>query len=89
MHPLDYTLLAASVHELQQFWVPSKIEGVLMADENTLALNLRAVDRRGWLHISWHTVAARVCLGPYPERGEASEAFPIAKLANEKCATPR
>ena len=57
-----------------------------MADESTLALNLRTIDRRGWLHISWHAVAARVCLGPYPERGEASEAFPIAKLANTKYA---
>ena len=86
VEPIDWTTLSACCHEMQSLWVPSKVESVLMADESTLALRLRTFDRQGWLHISWHHTAARVCIGEAPGRGEASEAFPIAKLAHDKCA---
>lgn len=84
---LDYTALAACAHELREAWLPSKVESVVMADETTLALCLRSVARTGWLHVSWHPVAARVCVGEQPERGEASEAFPLGALVNAKCAS--
>ena len=66
--------------------MPAKVESVLMADETTLALCLRSAARTGWLHISWHPVAARVCVGEQPERGEAAEAYPFGALVNSKCA---
>ena len=87
---LDFTTILACCRELATLWVPSKVESVVMADESAMALSLRAIDRHGWLHVSWHPIAARVCLGAFPERGEAAELFPIAKAVKDRCrAAPR
>jgi hypothetical protein len=85
VHQLDYTCLAACCHELQQQWTPSKVESILMAEETTLSVCVRSISQRGWLHISWHHTAARVCMGMDPERGEAAEAYPFGKLMNTRC----
>lgn len=83
---LDYTQIAALASELQQ-WLPSKVQRVQLADPHTLALYIRAIDRQGWLHLSWHPRAARVCLGDDPEYIEASSLYPFAQLVRTKCAT--
>ena len=82
---LDYSALAACVAELQAKWVPSKVEEVAQPDAYTLSLRLRTPARQGWLHLSWHPTAARVCAGaPRPPRGGASEAFSFARAAEQQ-----
>ncbi|KAK9823179.1 hypothetical protein WJX72_000857 [[Myrmecia] bisecta] len=71
----DYTALVACVQELKAGWVPAKVEQVVQSDASTLCLLLRTVERKGWLHLSWHQAAGRLCTGPPPERGAAAEAF--------------
>lgn len=82
---IDYTQIVALTSELQQ-WLPSKVQRVQLADPHTLALYIRAIDRQGWLHLSWHPRAARVCLGNEPEYAEASSLYPFAQLVRTKCA---
>ncbi|CAD7704437.1 unnamed protein product, partial [Ostreobium quekettii] len=48
---------------------------VVQASKHTVALRLRRPDTQAWLHLSWHPVAARVCLGRPPSRGAPAEAF--------------
>lgn len=87
LDPLDYTQVVALQSELQQ-WLPSKVQRVQLADPHTLALYIRAIDRQGWLHLSWHPRAARVCLGDEPEHGDASSSYPFAQLVRTKCVAP-
>ncbi|NJN23647.1 MAG: hypothetical protein HC810_03640, partial [Acaryochloridaceae cyanobacterium RL_2_7] len=68
MQGVDYTTLVAACHELQAHWVPSKVEQVYQRDRYTLCLSLRTVSQRGWLTISWHPQAARLCMGDAPPR---------------------
>jgi hypothetical protein len=82
---LDYTLTLACQQELQQIWVPAKVQRTVLADPTTLALGIRTIDRQGWLFLSWHPVAARVCTGAAPDRGEASSSYPFAELARSRC----
>ncbi|KAF8058048.1 rqcH [Scenedesmus sp. PABB004] len=79
---VDYTALAACCHELSGAWVPSKVEEVVQPDRCTLALRLRTPLAQGWLHLSWHPVAARVCMGQPPPRGDVAEAFSFAAQAS-------
>lgn len=48
---------------------------VVQPDRYTLSLRLRTPLSQGWLHLSWHPLAARVCMGAPPVRGAVSEAF--------------
>ena len=147
----DYTLLAACVRELQERWVPAKVDQAVLGSATTLYLRLRAEaaapagtppaaapaappahaalaqpaaksgklkkraytaslqgatpaparepdaapaePARGsaagqapeiasaWLCASWHTWAARLCIGSPPGRGAASEAFSFGAQA--------
>lgn len=54
---------------------------VAQPDKHTLALRLRTPLGQSWLHLSWHPVAARVCMGGPPVRGAASEAYSFAEQA--------
>ncbi|KAI8474844.1 MAG: fibronectin-binding protein A N-terminus-domain-containing protein [Monoraphidium minutum] len=81
---LDYTALLACLEELRAQWVPSKVEEVVQPDAYTLSLRLRTPQRQGWLHLSWHPAAARVCAGGPPPRGAASEAFSFAAAADQQ-----
>ena len=143
----DYTLLAACVRELQERWIPAKVDQAVLGSPTTLYLRLRsgaaapappstppraapgavaalvatvqpasksgklkkkdflagrappAAEEQaaassdigpperaapatplpevasGWLALSWHTWAARICIGSSPSRGDAAEAF--------------
>lgn len=68
MQPVDFTTLAATCSELQKQWIPARIEQVYQRDRHTIALSLRTLKQRGWLAISWHPQAARICLGEPPPR---------------------
>ena len=68
MQPFDYTTLTAVHRELIKDWLPARIEQVYQRDRFTIYLSLRTIKQRGWLSISWHPEAARVCLGDAPPK---------------------
>ena len=68
MQPVDYTTLLALCHELRQSWLPARIEQVYQRDRHTLSFALRTLQHRGWLTLSWHPQAARLCLDNPPPR---------------------
>ena len=68
MQSVDFTTLAASCWELRQQWLPARLEQVYQRDRNEIAVALRTLEGRGWLTISWHPQAARICLGDAPPR---------------------
>ncbi|GAB4193023.1 MAG: NFACT RNA binding domain-containing protein [Coleofasciculaceae cyanobacterium] len=68
MQPVDFTTLTAACDELRSDWVPGRVEQVYQRDRYTIALCLRTLKRRGWLTISWHPQAARICLGAPPPK---------------------
>ncbi|MEB3227436.1 MAG: NFACT RNA binding domain-containing protein [Synechocystis sp.] len=68
MQPVDYTTLLALCHELRRDWLPARIEQVYQRDRHTLSLALRTLQDRGWLTLSWHPQAARLCLDQPPPR---------------------
>jgi len=68
MQPVDFTTLAAACSELSRDWIPARLEQVYQRDRYTILLALRTLERRGWLEISWHPQAARICIGTPPPR---------------------
>jgi predicted ribosome quality control (RQC) complex YloA/Tae2 family protein len=68
LQPVDYTTLMASCWELQTDWLPARLEQVYQRDRYTIVLGLRTLRQRGWLTLSWHPQAARVCIGESPPR---------------------
>jgi predicted ribosome quality control (RQC) complex YloA/Tae2 family protein len=68
MQSVDFTTLTAACAELRTQWLPARIEQVYQRDRTTIALALRTIDRRGWLTLCWHPVAARINLGDAPPR---------------------
>ncbi|MBW4517942.1 MAG: NFACT family protein [Timaviella obliquedivisa GSE-PSE-MK23-08B] len=68
MQPVDFTTLTAACTELRAEWLPARLEQVYQRDRHTLAIALRTLERRGWLTISWHPQAARVCMADAPPR---------------------
>ena len=69
----DYTALVASVSEIRAHALPTKVEVAVQPDAFTLVLGLRGLDGKRALHVSWHSDAARACLGPSPPRVHKSE----------------
>ena len=68
MQPVDYTTLIASCSELRSQWLPARLEQVYQRDRFTISLALRTIKKRGWLDISWHPQAARICISDPPPR---------------------
>ncbi len=68
MQPVDYTTLMSTCAELRQEWLPARLEQVYQRDRFTISLLLRTLKRKGWLDISWHPQAARMCIGDPPPR---------------------
>ncbi|NEQ37687.1 MAG: fibronectin/fibrinogen-binding protein [Okeania sp. SIO3I5] len=68
MQPVDYTTLMASCSELRSQWLPARLEQVYQRDRFTIAIALRTIKKRGWLDISWHPQAARICTSDPPPR---------------------
>lgn len=48
--------------------MPARLEQVYQRDRHTLCLGLRTMDKRGWLLLSWHPQAARLCISDPPPR---------------------
>jgi len=68
VQPVDFTTLTAACSELRAHWLPSRLEQVYQRDRYTIAVALRTLKQRGWLEISWHPQAARICIGDPPPR---------------------
>jgi predicted ribosome quality control (RQC) complex YloA/Tae2 family protein len=68
LQPVDFTTLTATCVEIRSAWLPARLEQVYQRDRYTLALALRTIEQRGWLTVSWHPQAARLCIGDSPPR---------------------
>lgn len=68
MQPVDFTTLTAIAAEVRAEWLPARLEQVYQRDRYTLFLGLRTFNRRGWLLLSWHPQASRLCLSAPPPR---------------------
>ncbi|MEG4109584.1 NFACT RNA binding domain-containing protein [Microcoleus sp. S13_C5] len=68
MQPVDFTTLTATCSELRTQWLPARLEQVYQRDRFTVSLALRTMKGRGWIDLSWHPVAARICVGDPPPR---------------------
>ncbi|MEG4326447.1 NFACT RNA binding domain-containing protein [Microcoleus sp. herbarium5] len=68
MQPVDFTTLTAACSELRAQWLPARLEQVYQRDLFTVSLALRTMKGRGWIDLSWHPVAARICVGDPPPR---------------------
>lgn len=75
MQPVDFTTLTAACAELRDRWLPARLEQVYQRDRYTIALCLRTLHGRGWLDISWHPQAARLCVGDPPPRSPDTFTF--------------
>jgi predicted ribosome quality control (RQC) complex YloA/Tae2 family protein len=65
---VDLTTLIALKGELWDQWIPARLEQVYQCDRFTVKLALRTLQKRGWLTLSWHPQAARLCMGNAPPR---------------------
>ncbi|MGB3240852.1 MAG: NFACT RNA binding domain-containing protein [Geitlerinemataceae cyanobacterium] len=68
MQPCDFTTLVAAAGELRTDWLPARVEQIYQRDRTHLYLALRTIDRRAWLTLSWHSQAARICVGDPPPK---------------------
>lgn len=68
MQQVDLTTLIALKSELCAQWIPARLEQVYQCDRFTVKLALRTLNKRGWLTLSWHPQAARLCMGEAPPR---------------------
>ncbi|TAE08193.1 MAG: fibronectin/fibrinogen-binding protein [Oscillatoriales cyanobacterium] len=68
MQPVDFTTLTAACSELRTQWLPARLEQVYQRDRFTVSLALRTMNQRGWIDISSHPAAARICVGDSPPR---------------------
>ncbi len=75
MQPVDFTTLTAVSCDLRANWLPSRLEQVYQRDRYTIALALRTLKQRGWLTISWHTQAARICIAEPPPKNPDTFTF--------------
>jgi predicted ribosome quality control (RQC) complex YloA/Tae2 family protein len=75
VQPVDFTTLAAACSELRAHWLPSRLEQVYQRDRYTIAVALRTLKQRGWLEISWHPQAARICINDPPPRSPDTFTF--------------
>ncbi|MGD1904195.1 MAG: NFACT family protein [Geitlerinemataceae cyanobacterium] len=75
MQPVDYTTLRALAAELRVRCIPSRLEQVYQLDRTHLAIALRTIERRSWLHVCWHSQAAHVAIGAAPPKGPDTFTF--------------
>ncbi len=68
MQPADLTTLVALTHELNIACVPARLEQVHQSDRHTIHLQLRTLEKKQWLLLSWHPQAARLHLSAPPPK---------------------
>lgn len=75
MQPVDFTTLTAVTADLRSRWLPARCEQVYQRDRFTLFMALRAIDKRGWLALSWHPQAARLHMAAPPPKAPDTFTF--------------
>ncbi|OKH27748.1 Rqc2 family fibronectin-binding protein [Chroogloeocystis siderophila] len=75
MQSVDFTTLTAASSDICANWLPARVEQVYQRDRFWIVLGLRTLQQRGWLDISWHPQAARICIGDPPPRKPDTFAF--------------
>ncbi len=75
LQPVDFTTLTAIATELRTDWLPARLEQAYQRDRHTLYLGLRTLNQRGWLLVSWHPQAARLCMSDSPPRSPDTFTF--------------
>ncbi len=68
MQTVDLTTLIALTHELNQTCVPARLEQVYQSDRHTIYLQLRTLEQKLWLLLSWHPQSARLHLSAPPPK---------------------
>ncbi|MBD2150893.1 NFACT family protein [Pseudanabaena sp. FACHB-1277] len=68
MQTVDLTTLIALTHELNQTCVPARLEQVHQSDRHTIHLQLRTLEQKLWLLLSWHPQSARLHLSAPPPK---------------------
>ena len=68
MQPADLTTLVALTHELNTACVPARLEQVHQGDRHRIHLQLRTLEKKQWLLLSWHPQAARLHLSAPPPK---------------------
>ncbi len=68
MQPADLTTLVALTHELNIACVPARLEQVHQSDRHTIHLQLRTLEKKQWLLLSWHPQSARLHLSAPPPK---------------------
>lgn len=68
MQPADLTTLVALTHELNTACVPARLEQVHQSDRHTIHLQLRTLEKKQWLLLSWHPQSARLHLCAPPPK---------------------
>jgi predicted ribosome quality control (RQC) complex YloA/Tae2 family protein len=68
MQPADLTTLVALTHELNIACAPARLEQVHQSDRHTIHLQLRTLEKKQWLLLSWHPQAARLHLSAPPPK---------------------
>jgi predicted ribosome quality control (RQC) complex YloA/Tae2 family protein len=75
LQSVDFTTLTAAYSEICATWLPARVEQVYQRDRFWIVIGLRTLKQRGWLDISWHPQAARICIGDPPPRKPDTFAF--------------
>ncbi|MFM7885316.1 MAG: NFACT family protein [Pseudanabaena sp.] len=68
MQPVDLTTLVALTYELNTACVPARLEQVHQSDRHTIHLQLRTLEKKLWLLLSWHPQSARLHLSAPPPK---------------------
>jgi predicted ribosome quality control (RQC) complex YloA/Tae2 family protein len=75
VQPVDFTTATAACAELRRDWLPARLEQAYQRDRTHLFLALRTLAGRGWLTVSWHPQAARLCLSDPPPKAPDTFTF--------------
>jgi predicted ribosome quality control (RQC) complex YloA/Tae2 family protein len=68
LQQVDLTTLILTSREIATDWIPARVEQVYQRDRHTIYLCLRTLKAKGWLLISWHPQAARLCVASPPPK---------------------
>jgi predicted ribosome quality control (RQC) complex YloA/Tae2 family protein len=68
LQQVDLTTLILTSREIATDWIPARVEQVYQRDRHTIYLCLRTLKAKGWLLISWHPQAARLCAASPPPK---------------------
>lgn len=77
----DYLALRSSSVDLQERFVPSKVQDIVQYHDHSLALKLKDVTGLRWLTICWNPLFAHIgTLDREPRRGAAAELYGLGEL---------